>query len=58
MKRPQWTTRLFFIFLNIQASFALKEYQEVKKYAEIPDGLLIETINNYDETGISFQGII
>jgi hypothetical protein len=29
----------------------LKEFQEVKKYASIPEGLVIDTINEYDETG-------
>jgi hypothetical protein len=44
----------FFLFWNFFFSglvSGLNEYQEVKKYASIPEGLIIETINQYDETG-------
>jgi ankyrin repeat protein len=42
---------LFCISLSLKPLLASKEFLEVKKYAEIPEGLFIETINDSDETG-------
>lgn len=42
---------LLLFYLNFLDCFGNKDILEVKKYAQIPEGLKIETINQYDETG-------
>jgi ankyrin repeat protein len=42
---------IFLISLSLKPLLGSKEFLEVKKYAQIPEGLFIDSINDYDETG-------